>query len=65
MIFKHPSKVCMTYCDHCLLALMLSKEFFIGGVKSCIHAFIPDIFQTSASEHVNTIKHILETNGCR
>ncbi len=65
MIFKHPSKVCMTYCDHCLVALMLSKEFIVGGVKSFIHAFIPDIFQTSASDHANTIKRILDTNGCR
>lgn len=65
MIFSHPSKVCMSYLQHCCFALKLSGFFLYGSLVSIIHAFIPDIFIDTPSQINNKIKKLIETSGCR
>lgn len=63
--FKHPIKVCMTYKEHCLFSLGVSKQFLEGSYKALVHAFIPDVYITSTSDIVNNISFKLENSGCR
>ena len=53
--FKHPRKVNMTYTKHMLLSLNISHTFLKSSFKSFIHAIIPSLYETSASDCVKDI----------
>ena len=64
-LFKHPTKVCMTYMEHFKLSMNFSILFFYGGFSAIFHAFIPDLHIHTTSETVDKIKTILSEKGCR
>ena len=63
--FKHPKNVCMTYLEHCMFSLKISKTFLVGSFKALVHAFIPDIYITSTSDIVSDVNNRLDNSGCR
>ena len=64
-MFKHPNEVCMTYIDHMLLSLQLSRIFCIGSLKAIVHAFLPDYYVKSSTNVVIEAQQIMANAGCR
>jgi hypothetical protein len=64
-MFEHPTKVCMTYLEHCKFSLEMASVFFYATGTAIIHAFIPDLFTDSTTESVNYITKRLNESGCR
>lgn len=62
--FKHPDSVCMSYFEHMLFSLSLSKDMFIGSCKALIHAIFPNIYITSSSDLTKNLNDKLERSGC-
>lgn len=50
----HLKDVNMTFFEHFLFAMSLSNDFFVGSVKSFIHAICPEIYQTSTTDLIKT-----------
>jgi len=50
IFLKHPTDHEVTYIQHCIISLNLSKSFFIGSIKAFIHSFIPSLFETSSTD---------------
>ena len=49
----------MTYSQHAMGSLSLSKTFFIGGFKGLIHAIYPDVLTTFAQDTMKQSADIL------
>lgn len=64
-MFKHPSKVCMTYFEHFKLSMGFSYKFTIAAVQAFIHAVIPDLYISSTTNTIKDIQSIIEKSGCR
>lgn len=64
-MFSHPSNVCMTYFTHFKFALLVGLKLYIGGLKSIIHAVLPDLFITSTTDLINELDEMLKNSGCR
>ena len=62
--FIHPAKVCMTYFQHFLFSMYLSRKFAIGSIKAFIHAVYPDWYITSSSDLLEDVKADMKTVGC-
>ena len=54
---QHLRSVNENYFEHMLIALKVSSSMFYGSLLAIIHALIPGLFQTSAS---NKIKELYE-----
>jgi len=54
---QHLRSVNENYFEHMLIALKVSSSMFYGSLLALIHALIPGLFQTSAS---NKIKELYE-----
>tara|TARA_Y100000741_G_scaffold307246_1_gene249987 strand:- start:243 stop:485 length:243 start_codon:yes stop_codon:yes gene_type:complete len=65
MVFKHPAKVCMSYSQHMLFSLGLSKDFFIASTKAFVHAIYPDSYITSSSDAIIDIDNKMKKVGCK
>tara|TARA_Y100001980_G_C14531672_1_gene307703 strand:- start:268 stop:576 length:309 start_codon:yes stop_codon:yes gene_type:complete len=65
MLFKHPTQVCMTYFQHARLSLRLSYIFGSASSKALVHAFLPDIFDTSSTEAVKNAENLMKQSGCK
>ena len=63
-IFKHPSQVCMTYYEHFCFSMEMAYTFSVGSFKAFIHAFYPDVYETSTTDIVNGIQQRLTESGC-
>ena len=64
-MFKHPQQVCMTYIDHMILSLQLSRIFCIGSLKAIVHAFLPDYYVKSSTNAVIEAQQMMMNAGCR
>lgn len=53
---KHLEDVNMTYTEHMMFSLGLSKIFLLASVKAIIHAFIPDVLITSSTDYIKLLK---------
>lgn len=49
-MFKHPTKVCMSYLEHCKFSLEMASVFLYATGTAIIHAFIPDLFTDSTTD---------------
>ena len=49
----------MTYSQHALVSLSLSKSFFIGACKGLVHAVYPDALTTFAQDTLEKTAVIL------
>ena len=64
-MFEHPKKVCMTYFEHMLLSLQLSRIFCVGSLKAVVHAFLPDYYVKSSTNAVIEAQQMMMNAGCR
>ena len=63
-IFQHPQSVCMSYCQHCMFSLKLAGCFALGSFKAVVHAFFPNLYITSSSDLLITMKEEMTKIGC-
>ena len=61
---EHPKNVCMTYIQHCKIALYFSWGFYMAGTKSLVHSIFPFLFITSTGDALKDIKKVYDTAGC-
>lgn len=47
--FGHPAAMGETYSQHCIAALLVALRLFAASLAACIHAFVPGVFQSTAS----------------
>lgn len=52
---SHPASVGETYLGHWWFALRFALRLFAAGVAALIHAFIPPLFETTASDQIRQI----------
>jgi hypothetical protein len=64
MLFKHPSRVCMTYIEHFKLSGEMAYVLGAGSIKAIIHAIHPDLFVTSTTDLIQYIQKRLSESGC-
>ncbi len=64
-MFKHPSKVCMSYFQHFKFSMEMSAHLLIGSYKAFIHSLYPDVYITSTSDCVKHISKRLDESGCK
>jgi hypothetical protein len=57
--FKHLKTMNMGYFEHMFISLNYVVILLISSVKALIHAFIPDLFETSTSECIVEINNEL------
>ena len=62
--FKHPQSVCMSYYEHCMFSLKLARCFAVGSFKAFVHAFFPNLYITSSSDLLISIKEEMTKIGC-
>lgn len=62
--FKHPQSVCMSYYEHCMFSLKLAGYFALGSFKAAVHAFFPNMYITSSSDLLITMKEEMVKIGC-
>ena len=62
--FQHPQSVCMSYFQHCLFSLKLSRYFAIGSLKAIVHAFFPNLYITSSTDLLVSMKEEMSQIGC-
>ena len=53
---KHLQDVNISYTEHMIFSLGLSKIFLEAGAKAIIHAFIPDVLITSSTDSIELLK---------
>ena len=63
-MFKHPTKVCMTYWSHFKFSMFLSKEFGKASAGAFIHAVYPDILITNSSDTLSKLEKEFQKIGC-
>ena len=52
---KHLQDVNMSYTEHMMFSLNLSKIFLGAGFKAIIHAFFPDVLITSSTDSIELL----------
>jgi hypothetical protein len=57
--FKHLKTMNMGYFEHMFISLNYVAILLISSVKALIHAFIPDLFETSTSQCIVEINNEL------
>jgi hypothetical protein len=57
--FKHLKDMNMGYFEHMFISLNYVVILLISSVKALIHAFIPDLFETSTSQCIVEINNEL------
>ena len=62
--FQHPQAVCMSYFEHCMFSLKLARYFAVGSLKAVVHAFLPNMYITSSSDLLVTVKEDMAKIGC-
>lgn len=55
LFFKHPHDVGQTYLQHCATALEFGGTMIVAGAACLLHAFVPRVFERTASKAVNTL----------
>ncbi|MCH2164139.1 MAG: DUF6356 family protein [Marinovum sp.] len=51
----HPASVGETYFTHFLFALRFALRLFAAGGAALVHAFIPPLFETTASDQIKAL----------
>ena len=61
-LWKHPAEVGETYWQHMRYALGLSWYFFRAAVQSLIHAFLPDLKQSTRFDLMGVAEYTVHEN---
>jgi hypothetical protein len=56
---QHPAAVGMTYMQHGLLSLSLSRMFLVGAVQAFVHAIFPFFFEKGSTEQNEKIRNTI------
>ena len=64
-MFRHPSKVCMTYKEHLVFSMWLSKEFAKASAVAALHALLPDTFVTHSTDTLKKLEGEMAKVGCK
>ena len=59
----HPASVGETYPEHMAVALGYAARLLGAGCAAAVHAFIPALFQTTASETIRTMHAEIENRA--
>lgn len=54
---KHLKEINETYLEHMFYALKYGFKMIFAGIACIIHALLPDIFVTTASQTIESIKN--------
>lgn len=52
LFLRHPREVRMSYCGHAARAIGMSAELAVVAVKLVVHAAVPGLFETCATDMV-------------
>ena len=61
LFLDHPATVDETYGQHFVFALSFAGWFFLAGAAALIHAFVPALFETTASRILKNLNRKIET----
>lgn len=56
---EHLNMVDESYFQHMGFAISVGSKMIIGGLMAILHAFIPSLFQTSASDCIKELHNII------
>lgn len=62
---KHPRSVGETYVEHMAAALSFGVAMIVAGLACVVHAFLPPLFERTASRAIAELYHSLVTNRRR
>jgi len=60
---EHPASVGETYTEHMAVALGYGARLLGAGCAAIVHAFVPALFQTTASDAIGTMHAEIENRG--
>ncbi len=55
MFVDHPQSVDESYIEHLLFASMFAGKLLLAGFAALVHAFIPSLFETTASKIISEL----------
>lgn len=61
---EHPASVDETYWQHSKFAMRFAGRLMVAGGAALVHAFVPALFETTASRMVNSIYLELNARHC-
>lgn len=62
---EHPDSVGETYFGHMGQALSFAAAMFGGALACCVHAFLPFLFERTASRYIARLHERMVTNRLR
>ena len=65
LLFEHPRSVGESYSEHFGIAFMFGLRMLVGGLAALVHALLPCLFKTSASQIVRQLYTQLQTRTPR
>ena len=61
----HPASVGETYAEHMAVALVYGARLLCAGCAAIVHAIVPALFETTASEAIRAMHAEIEDRGAR
>jgi hypothetical protein len=55
LLFRHPRSLGESYGEHARIAVRFALRMISGGAKCLLHAVVPGVFQTAASDRVREL----------
>ena len=59
LFLEHPRQLGQSYLEHMTQALSVGGKLLLGGLACLLHAFIPGLFTTTASDIVREINGMM------
>ena len=59
---KHPHSVGETYLEHFLIAVGVARQLLLAALAALIHALLPFLFPTTASNKIRALNDCLHRN---
>lgn len=63
IFLDHPGTVNETYLQHWLFATRFSLRLLVAGLAALVHAFIPSLFEKTASTIITELYHRTHNRG--
>lgn len=65
VFFAHPRSVGESYAEHARIALAFGGRMVVAGCKCVVHAAVPALFPSAASDSIRALGGELETRRSR
>ena len=59
----HPESAGETYGEHFMVAASVSRQLLGAGLAAAVHALLPNLHKTTASERIHSLAHCLDTGN--